>query len=170
MHDPNHELRRNFDGYLRLLIRKLKRDPDFQKQAHQLQEKIVNDPVLVAYLSNLWGDLIDWLQHDLARPDSAVRSRISASSTAFATHLAHDLPMQAVLNEKIDAFAPALIEKYRMQIADYIEARVIAWNEQELVAQLESSIGKDLQYIRINGTLVGGVVGLVIHAVSQWLL
>lgn len=168
--DPNHELRRNFDGYLRLLIRKLKRDPDFHKQADRLQEKILHDPVLIAYLSGLWGDLIDWLQHDLAQSDSEIRRRISASSTAFATHLASDAQMQAVLNEKIEAFAPTFIEKYRLQIAEYIEARVIAWNEQELVAQLESSIGKDLQYIRINGTLVGGVVGLVIHAVSQLMI
>ena len=168
--DPSHELRRNFDGYLRLLIRKLKRDPHFHKQADQLQEQIIHHPILVAYLSSLWADIIDWLQDDLAKTDSELRARMSASTTAFAAHLSNDPAMQSVLNEKIDEFAPALIEKYRLQIAQYIEARVIAWNEHELVAQLETSIGKDLQFIRINGTLVGGVVGLVIHAVSHWLV
>ncbi|MCQ9616372.1 DUF445 domain-containing protein [Paenalcaligenes niemegkensis] len=167
--DPNHELRRNFDGYLRLLIRKLKKDPRFHEQAGQLQDEIIHHPVLVAYLSSLWSDLIDWLQADLALPNSEIRGRISAGTTAFANHLSTDPAMQAVLNEKIDEFAPALIEKYRAQIASYIEARVVAWNEQELVSQLEKSIGKDLQFIRINGTLVGGAVGLIIHAVGRFI-
>ena len=167
--DNQHELRRNFDGYLRLLIAKLKRDPEFHQQADLLQQQFIHHPVMINYLSSLWGDLIDWLQEDLAQESSEIRARISASSTAFAAHLANDPQMQAVLNEKIDEFAPALIEKYRVQVADYIEARVIAWNEQELVSQLESSIGKDLQFIRINGTIVGGVVGLLIHAVSHLL-
>lgn len=125
--------------------------------------------MLVAYLSSLWSDLIDWLQADLALPNSEIRGRISAGTTAFANHLSTDPAMQAVLNEKIDEFAPALIEKYRAQIASYIEARVVAWNEQELVSQLEKSIGKDLQFIRINGTLVGGAVGLIIHAVGRFI-
>src|SRR5690606_12368528 len=167
--DKQHELRRNFDGYLRLLIGKLKRDPQFHQQADLLQQQFIHHPVMINYLSSLWGDLIDWLQEDLAQESSEIRARISASSTAFAAHLASDPQMQAVLNEKIDEFAPALIEKYRVQVAEYIEARVIAWNEQELVSQLESSIGKDLQFIRINGTIVGGVVGLLIHAVSHLL-
>ena len=59
------------------------------------------------------------------------------------------------------------MERYRGQIGAYIAQRVESWESRELVEQLEQSVGKDLQYIRINGTLVGGLVGLVLHALTQ---
>ena len=77
--------------------------------------------------------------------------------------------MQQLLDEKIAQIAPPLIEKYRVRIARYIEERVNAWEDDELVYQLEHAIGKDLQFIRINGTLVGGAIGVLIHFVGRWL-
>ncbi|WP_144683877.1 DUF445 family protein, partial [Cellulosimicrobium sp. TH-20] len=60
------------------------------------------------------------------------------------------------------------IDRNRQRIGDYIAERVAAWDTDELVQQLEQSVGKDLQFIRINGTLVGGLVGLVLHALTHW--
>lgn len=85
----------------------------------------------------------------------------------MAHHILQDDAMEQLLNEKLLQIAPPLIEKYRVRIAHYIAERVNAWEEHELVYQLENAIGKDLQYIRINGTLVGGFVGLVIHFIGQ---
>ena len=67
----------------------------------------------------------------------------------------------------VDA-APRWIDRYREDIRRYIVDRVDAWNTQELSDELERNIGRDLQYVRINGTLVGGLIGLVIHALTQW--
>jgi uncharacterized membrane-anchored protein YjiN (DUF445 family) len=67
------------------------------------------------------------------------------------------------------AQAPRLIERYREDIRQYIIARVAEWNTQEMTVELERNIGRDLQFIRINGTLVGGCVGLLIHTVTQLL-
>jgi uncharacterized membrane-anchored protein YjiN (DUF445 family) len=66
----------------------------------------------------------------------------------------------------VDA-APRAIERYREDIRRYIVERVEAWNADEMTIELERHIGRDLQFIRVNGTLVGGLVGLIIHALTQ---
>jgi len=73
------------------------------------------------------------------------------------------------INEQIEAAAPLAIERYREDIRRYIEERVGEWNASEMTDELERHIGRDLQFIRINGTLVGGLVGLTIHTVTQLL-
>ena len=73
------------------------------------------------------------------------------------------------INEQIEAAAPLAIERYREDIRRYIEERVAEWNAEEMTVELEHHIGRDLQFIRINGTLVGGLVGLLIHTVTQLL-
>jgi len=70
---------------------------------------------------------------------------------------------------QIEAAAPLAIERYREDIRRYIVERVAQWNTEEMTAELERNIGRDLQFIRVNGTLVGGLVGLVIHAATQLL-
>ncbi|MOA43745.1 hypothetical protein D3C78_1659270 [compost metagenome] len=78
--------------------------------------------------------------------------------------------MHGWINDQILAMAGPLVERYRSEIGRYIAERIEAWNENELVEQLESHVGKDLQFIRINGTLVGGLVGVIIHLGTQLLL
>ena len=78
--------------------------------------------------------------------------------------------MQGWINEQIRAAAPRWIERYREDIRRYIVARVAEWNAAEMTRELERNIGRDLQFIRINGTLVGGLVGLAIYSATQWVL
>jgi len=75
--------------------------------------------------------------------------------------------MQGWINEQLMLNAPRFIERYREDIRLYIIARVGDWNTQEMTDELERNIGRDLQFIRVNGTLVGGLVGLFIHAATR---
>jgi uncharacterized membrane-anchored protein YjiN (DUF445 family) len=75
--------------------------------------------------------------------------------------------MQAWIDEQLLTAAPRWIERYREDIRRYIVARVGDWNTDEMTGELERNIGRDLQFIRINGTLVGGLVGLAIHTATQ---
>ncbi|MEO7008603.1 MAG: DUF445 family protein, partial [Caldimonas sp.] len=76
--------------------------------------------------------------------------------------------MQDWINEQLRVAAPRWIERYREDIRGYIVARVADWNAAEMTHELERNIGRDLQFIRVNGTLVGGLVGLAIYAATQW--
>lgn len=165
--DPAHPLRSRFDEYLARFIANLKGDPDFQRRAEALRRQLLGHPALTGYLAGLWDDLVDWLQADLAKPDSSIGRRIAATAGKLGDALARDPAMRNWINDQLLAAAPSLIERYREDIGRYIAERVDAWNTHELVRQIESNIGKDLQFIRVNGTLVGGLVGLAIHALTQ---
>ena len=166
--DPHHELRYSFNAYMQTMILRLQSDPKFKQKMADFQQQFIENPELQQYLHGLWSEILDWLEQDLAADESLLGKKIAVALEQGARYILNDTSMQQLLNEKLEQIAPRLIEKYRIRIARYIEARVNAWEEQELVYQLEHAIGKDLQYIRINGTLVGGAIGIVIHCIGQW--
>jgi uncharacterized membrane-anchored protein YjiN (DUF445 family) len=111
--------------------------------------------------------VIAWIQADLTAADSTLRSQVALGTRSLGEKLAADAAMRSWINEQIRTAAPRWIERYREDIRRYIVARVADWNVAEMTNELERNIGRDLQFIRINGTLVGGLVGLAIHAATQ---
>ncbi|HTN65214.1 MAG TPA: DUF445 domain-containing protein, partial [Burkholderiaceae bacterium] len=166
--DPQHPLRLDFNRMVAELIDKLKHDPASRFRIEQFQQQLAVDPRLAEYLHGLWQDLRQWLQQDLRRPDSSVRARIVAVTHHLAQGLQDDQPMRDWINGQIEQAAPALIERYRPRVGAFIADRMRDWKDEEIVDKLELNIGRDLQFIRVNGTLVGGMVGLLIHVFSQW--
>lgn len=165
--DPGHPMRAEFDQFVASFIRRLKDEPPLRAQVQALKHDLLASPALADYLQSLWSDLMRWLQADLGEPDSALRSRAALAIQAAGEKLRADAAMQAWINEQLMAAAPQWIERYREDIRLYIVARVAQWNTQQMTHELERNIGRDLQFIRINGTLVGGMVGLLIHAATD---
>ena len=124
---------------------------------------------IAAYLQALWGDVLGWLQADLDHEDSLIRQRIAEAARRLGERLRDDRAMQQWINDQLFAAAPQAIERYREDIKRYIVGRVDAWNTEEMTSELERNIGRDLQFVRINGTLVGGLIGLAIFTLTQWL-
>ncbi|OYW96235.1 MAG: hypothetical protein B7Z23_01225 [Pseudomonadales bacterium 32-61-5] len=150
--DPLHPLRERFDEHL---------------EVERIVAQLLEHPATTSYIQSLWKELTEWLQADLASPESRIGRRIVRLTQGFGEALASDPSMRNWINERLLATAPAMLERYRGQIGAYIAQRVENWESRELVEQMEQSVGKDLQYIRINGTLVGGLVGLALHALTQ---
>ena len=126
-------------------------------------------PEFADYLRGLWTQFRDWLKGDLSGPDSSVRSRLAEVTLGLGRTLAADREMQSWINEQLVAAATPLGERYRGKIARFISDQVKAWDDRYMIEQLELNIGKDLQYIRINGTLIGGMAGLLIYGCTQLL-
>jgi uncharacterized membrane-anchored protein YjiN (DUF445 family) len=148
-------------------VERLKTDPEFQRRGEALRGELQSHPALGDYLHGLWRELLAWLHDDLARDDSSIRQRIVAMAGALGARLQADSGMRRWINEQIVDAAPRAIERYREDIRRYIVERVAEWNTREMTVELERHIGRDLQFIRVNGTLVGGLVGLGIHALTQ---
>ncbi|AHL76463.1 membrane protein [Stutzerimonas stutzeri] len=165
--DPEHPLRERFDEHVGEYIERLKHDPGYRLEIERLVAQLLEHPATTDYLQTLWRELTDWLETDLDSPDSRIGKRIVRLTQGLGDSLAADTAMRTWINEQLIAAAPAMLERYRGQIGKYIAQRVENWESRELVEQMEQSVGKDLQYIRINGTLVGGLVGLVLHALTQ---
>ena len=167
--EPDHPMRKRFDHFVDDFVVRLKLDPEFQRRGEQIRTELIAHPALGDYLHGLWGELLAWLHDDLGRHDSTIRQRIASMAGALGVRLQGDEAIRRWINEQIEAAAPLAIERYREDIRRYIEERVGEWNAQEMTVELERHIGRDLQFIRINGTLVGGLVGLLIHTVTQLL-
>ncbi|WP_263139080.1 DUF445 domain-containing protein [Pseudomonas sp. RIT-PI-AD] len=167
--DPAHPLRQRFDEQVAGYIDRLRHDPAYRLEVERLLAQVLEHPAATAYIQGLWQELTGWLRSDLARDDSRIGRRIVALTRGLGDALAGDAAMRGWIDDRLLAATPALLERYRRRIGDYIAERVEQWESRELVAQLERSVGKDLQYIRINGTLVGGLVGLTLHGLTRWL-
>mgnify|MGYP001157976420 FL=1 len=165
--DPAHSLRQRFDDMVADYVTRLKDEPALRERGERLKRELLDNPALGAWVNQLWSELLAWLQADMGREDSSIRRHIAQATRTLGERLAGDAAVRAWINEELQAGAPRLIERYREDIRRYIAARVQAWDATEMTAELERHIGRDLQFIRINGTLVGGLVGLVIHAATH---
>jgi uncharacterized membrane-anchored protein YjiN (DUF445 family) len=165
---PEHPLRLQFDGFVASFVERLQHDPELRGKVAAIQRELLDSPVLANYLQSLWSDVVAWIRADLARGDSTLRERTAAAIQLVGEKLQRDAAMQAWINEQLVSTAPRWIERYREDIRQYIVARVGDWNTEEMTQELERNIGRDLQFIRINGTLVGGLVGLGIHTATQF--
>lgn len=167
--DPQHPLRNDFDRMVARLIVRLKSDPEYRYRIAQFQQQLAADPRLSEYVQSLWQDLQHWLRRDLLSTDSSLRANILQITQRLARTLRDDAAMQQWINAQILKATPALVEEYRPKIGDFIAAKMREWKDDEIVNKLELNIGRDLQFIRLNGTLVGGMVGLLIYLASGWL-
>jgi uncharacterized membrane-anchored protein YjiN (DUF445 family) len=165
--DPEHPLRGRFDQFVAEFIGRLQHDPELRMKGEAVKQELLAHPALTDYLHGLWGQAIAWIQSDLVATDSALRDQVALGARAVGERLGADAAMQGWINEQIRTAAPRWIERYREDIRRYIIARVADWNAAEMTNELERNIGRDLQFIRINGTLVGGLVGLAIYASTQ---
>ncbi|NRF70605.1 DUF445 domain-containing protein [Aquincola sp. S2] len=165
--DPAHPLRGEFEAFMAGLVVRLKNDAELQRRIEALKNQLLANPALGAYLLGLWSDIVRWLQADLNGDASVLRAHVATAFRIVGEKLQADLGMRTWINEQLLAAAPQWIERYREDIRRYIVARVGDWNTEEMTDELERNIGRDLQFIRVNGTLVGGLVGLSIHAVTE---
>ncbi|MDO5289121.1 MAG: DUF445 domain-containing protein [Pseudomonadota bacterium] len=166
--DPQHALRLRFDHVAADFVERLKSDEALHARGERLKAELLASPAVGQYVNALWGELLDWLHDDMGRADSSIRQRIEQAAHSLGERLAGDAHMRGWINGQLQAAAPALIDRWREDIRRYIAARVQAWDTREMSEELERHIGRDLQFIRINGTLVGGLVGLCLHAITQW--
>lgn len=166
--DAKHPLRQRFDSYMAEFIDRLQHDDSMRLKGAQLRDTVLAHPALANYLQGLWSELLDWLRLDLQREDSVLRARVAGIAVRLGETLRDDPAMRQWMNDQLMAAAPALIERYREDIRRYVVTRVDQWDTTELTRELERNIGRDLQFVRINGTLVGGLIGLLIHAFTVW--
>ena len=166
--DPQHPLRIRFDEFVASFIERLKDDPAVRMKGDEIKRELLAHPALATYLHGLWSQMIGWMQGDLASDASTIRGQVVLGTRSLGEKLLADAAMREWINEQLRLAAPRWIERYREDIRLYIIARVGDWNAAEMTNELERNIGRDLQFIRINGTLVGGLVGLAIYTATQW--
>jgi uncharacterized membrane-anchored protein YjiN (DUF445 family) len=164
--DPAHEVRYRFDTAVAGFITRLKSDPELRGRVEEIKRDVVHNRAIADYARSLGDDLKSWLESDLQQPDSKVQGRIAAIVAGLGTTLSHNQELKDSLNEHLEKLVLRYGDTLRSAIAGHISDTVQQWESDEYVSEIELSIGSDLQFIRMNGTLVGGVIGLLLHAVA----
>ena len=167
MRDPDHPWREQANALVEKLIDDLARDPEMRAQGEALKQDILANPVFAEQARTLWQELEMVLKDDLPRHREAIVQWLATSAAALGRWLEEDAPRRARINRRVRLLALRTVLPRRAEIGGYIAAVVDNWDTATLVNRLELQVGKDLQYIRINGTLVGGLVGLLIFSLSQ---
>ena len=166
-HDRSHDLRKRFDAFVTRFIEKLKSDDATREKIHRMRDELLGNPALAGYIGGLWEEFRGWLSADLNGEASVVQQRSAALIAGFGEKIAADSGVQQWIDEQILGALPALVEEHRAKFGRFIEDQINSWQEEKLVAELERHIGPDLQYIRINGTVVGAAVGLLIATLTR---
>ncbi len=164
--DPRHHAREALDSMLAQLGQDLLFDEDTQARAEALKLRLLDHPQFSATGISLWKALRRALLGALRDPRGPLRERLETELTAFA----HQLTTDDRLRERLDGLAADatvfVVERYGAELTAVITHTIERWDGKEAARRIELHVGRDLQFIRINGTIVGGLVGLVIHAVA----
>ena len=164
--DPHHEVRRQIDERVRELAIELRTSPEMEARGEELKAQLLAHPALRAWTSTLWQDLKTTLVEASADPDSELRTKLSAAIVRLGGSLQTDLELRAKIDAWVEQTAVYLLDQYRDEVADLIASTVARWDADDASRRIELQVGRDLQFIRINGTVVGGLVGLAIHALT----
>ncbi|MGZ4702814.1 MAG: DUF445 family protein, partial [Ilumatobacteraceae bacterium] len=138
-------------------------------KGEELKLELLAHPDVRAWLASLWGEVKRNTVSALDDPASELRRRLDVSLTTLGRRLASEPSLQAKVDDWVLRAAGHVVDHYRGEVADLIAGTVAKWGGAATAERLELQVGRDLQFIRINGTIVGGLAGVVIYTVSQLL-
>ncbi|HET8744732.1 MAG TPA: DUF445 family protein [Ramlibacter sp.] len=165
--DPRHRLRTAFDAQVEQWIARLKADPVMRAKAEEIKAYLLNDDDLGRYAAQLWRTVSAWLHRNVESEDSDLRRNLMAAGGWLGRELAADPELRRTLNEQLEAAARSAAPDFSAYLTGHIRDTVRQWDAREMASQVELSIGPQLQKIRVNGTLVGGAIGLVLFALGE---
>ena len=168
--DPRHPARKAVDGYLARLADNLQHDPATIRRLEDAKSAVFDSPRVRELAAEAWNTAKAGLLRALDDPESALRRRIAAALAEIGARLATDAALQRRVDRRIADAAVFLVERYRHDIASIITDTVERWDAAETTEKIELMVGRDLQYIRLNGTIVGALAGLAIFTVAHALL
>jgi len=163
---PDHPVRQRYEQWLAEFIERLRHDETLVAAFERVKERAITDPAVLDYAGSVWTDIKRLLQDDLADPRSTLGEHIAQALRDVGARLRDDESLRASLNEHVLSAAGQLAINLRAGVTDHIAQTIKGWDDSQLVEELELSVGKDLQFIRINGTIVGGIAGLVLHGLQ----
>lgn len=168
--DPNHEIRALVTRKIYDFSNELKQDPKWEDEFKNIKNDLLKGNKLDEYSNDIWVSIKNTLKKELQEDQSSLKNYISKNLNEFSQNLKTDETLQNKIDHWIRVTAYKYILKNTHQFGNLISSTVGNWQGKELSEKLELEVGKDLQFIRVNGTLVGGLVGLIIYTVSHFFL
>ncbi len=167
--DPNHALRDQFNQAVVDFIERLKTSPRTIERAEEIKEELLASPAILTLSGKLWGDVRDALRRYADDSSGEPPPELERAIQSFGETLLRDDALRSKIDQGVAGAVAGLAEKHRSHVGELIVETVNRWDGAETARRLELQVGRDLQYVRINGTLVGSLVGLGLHALRRFL-
>jgi uncharacterized membrane-anchored protein YjiN (DUF445 family) len=164
--DPDDPTRRQFDEWLAALPQRLETDPELRARGERIKQNVVDSPVLRDWSAVLWKNTKETLRTQAAQPDSTLRLRMAEILAAAGKRLHSDPRLADGLERMVESGVAALADQFHDELAGLVTGTIQRWDATQTSSQLELLLGRDLQFIRINGTVVGCGVGVALHAIA----
>ena len=165
--NPDHEIRQILNTRMQALAADLRTSPELKKRGEELKQQLLNHPEFKDWTDGIWEGLKQSLVTAAEQPDSDLRIRLEQVARTTGDRLRTDPELRRTVDAWVGNLAGHLAERTGPEVAAIIATTVERWDADETSRRLELQVGRDLQFIRINGTLVGGLVGLLIHGIVQ---
>jgi uncharacterized membrane-anchored protein YjiN (DUF445 family) len=164
--DPDDQTRKQFEEWLAGLPGRLETSPDLRERGERFKHDVLGSAAVRDWSSSLWQQAKQTLRAQAADPESELRRQLAEALAAAGRRLGSDRLLQESLERVVESGARALADQFHDELAGLVTGTIQRWNAAETASQLELLLGRDLQFIRINGTVVGAGVGLGLHAIA----
>jgi uncharacterized membrane-anchored protein YjiN (DUF445 family) len=166
--DPHHPLRAKAEEALAALAWDMQHDPDMRGKVESWKNEIVANRAVGEWVGGLWENSRAGLLRAARDPDATMAGRFGEALKQLGETLQQDARLNKALNLFARRAVVGVVASYGGGIVTLVSDTIRGWDARTITGRLENAVGRDLQYIRINGTLVGGLVGLLIHAAEVW--
>jgi uncharacterized membrane-anchored protein YjiN (DUF445 family) len=164
--DPEDEARQQFNEWIAGLPERLQTSPELRERGESIKRDLLASSGLRDWTSWLWKNAKETLRIQAADPESELRRRLAGALTAAGRRLSGDPALQQSLERVVESGARNLAGQFHDELVGLVTGTIQRWDANETSTQLELLLGRDLQFIRINGTVVGAGVGLALHAIA----
>lgn len=167
LRDPRHQWRDQFNAAITTYVERLSSGETHRERAEAIKEELLSNPVVLRYVDSVWSDVREHIRADASDPQGTLSSALERTLRALGERLTNDTEMRATVNQWVESLAVHQLVPQRDKIGAFFAGVVQHWDSDTVVAKLELLVGSDLQFVRINGTVVGGLVGLAIHTLGM---
>ena len=165
--DPAHPVRLKVEQALADLANDLQHKPETRERVEAMKDELLANKSVGLWLDTLWQKGRAALIKAARNPDAAMAGKLGEILQSMGASLEHDPQMRRAINQFARRAVAGMAASYGSSIVKLVSETVRGWDARTVTARLEDAVGRDLQYIRINGTLVGGLVGLILHALDR---
>jgi uncharacterized membrane-anchored protein YjiN (DUF445 family) len=165
--DPAHPVRIKIEEALAQLANDLQTRPETRERVEAIKEQLLDNKSVSLWLDTLWQKGREAIIKAARNPDAALAGRLGEVLRSMGASLEQDARIRSAINQFVRRAAAGMAQSYGSSIVKLVSETIRGWDARTVTARLEAAVGRDLQYIRINGTLVGGLVGVAIHALDS---
>lgn len=168
--DPDHPMRAEFDRFAQAFIERLRTSKQYAKRAEKLKRDFLARPEVKGLAGDMWASLSQFIEQDAKAQESIIRTHLANMFVEIGRHLAGDAQIRADMNQGFVVALASFVESQKSGVSKFIADQVKRWDLTQLTRLIEMNIGRDLQYIRFNGMIIGGLAGVVLYVAERLFL